>query len=182
MIEDQVSPKRCGHTRGKQVVERTEALARIRAAVDAKQECAGEILILARTDARATDGLEEALYRARAFEELGADIVFVEAPLDEFELERVAKSVQVPALANMLEQGKTPVLPPQKLEALGFKIAAYPITLLNACIGAMQRALGALKRGEAPEHLLSFEALKDVVGFNAYYAEESRYGTRSSAD
>jgi 2-methylisocitrate lyase-like PEP mutase family enzyme len=175
MIEDQVSPKRCGHTRGKQVVDRSEALTRIRAAVDARDEGA-DILVLARTDARGTHGLDEALFRARAFADLGADIVFVEAPLDEREMARIAESARVPVLANMLEQGKTPILPPRKLEELGFKIAAYPLTLLSASVRAMQRTLGALKEGRYPEDLTSFDALKDVVGFNAYYAEEARYG------
>ena len=177
MVEDQVAPKRCGHTRGKQVVERAEALTRVRAAVDARDEGAG-ILILARTDARATHGLDEALWRAQAFADLGADILFVEAPRDEQELERVARSMQhlgLPMLANMLEQGETPLLPPERLEAMGFKIAAYPLTLLSSAIRAMLAALESLKQGRTPDALLSFEELKDVVGFNDYYAEESRY-------
>jgi 2-methylisocitrate lyase-like PEP mutase family enzyme len=178
MIEDQVAPKRCGHTRGKQVVERSEALARIRAAVDARDEGA-EILILARTDARGTHGLDEALWRARAFADLGADIVFLEAPLDEHEMEAFCQAVSVPALANMVEQGKTPVLPPTRLAELGYKIAAYPMTLLNAAIGAMQRALVALSAGDTPAGLMSFSELRSVVGFEAYYAEEARYAGSS---
>jgi 2-methylisocitrate lyase-like PEP mutase family enzyme len=180
MIEDQVAPKRCGHTRGKQVVERAEALTRIRAAVDAREEGA-DLLILARTDARGTHGLDEALWRAQAFADLGADIVFVEAPRDQQELERVARAVRVPVLANMLEEGVTPILPPSTLESMGFKIAAYPLTLLSSAIAAMQQALGALKEGRTPERLLSFEALKDVVGFNQYYAEEARYADSKPA-
>jgi 2-methylisocitrate lyase-like PEP mutase family enzyme len=179
MIEDQVSPKRCGHTRGKQVVERAEAMKRIRAAVDAREEGA-DILILARTDARGTHGLDEALWRARAFADSGADIVFVEAPTTESELQRIGESISVPLLVNMLEEGVTPLLPPPRLESLGFKIAAYPLTLLNSAVAAMQRTLGALKAGSKPERLLSFEALKDVVGFNEYYAEEERYSDGSS--
>jgi 2-methylisocitrate lyase-like PEP mutase family enzyme len=179
MIEDQVAPKRCGHTRGKQVVDRREALTRIRAALDAREHGV-DILILARTDARATHGLDEALWRARAFADAGADIVFVEAPTNEHEMEQVARSVSVPVLANMLEQGVTPVLPPARLESLGFKIAAYPLTLLSSAVRAMQSALEALKQGQQPEQLLSFEALKDVVGFNDYYAQEARYADRSN--
>lgn len=177
MIEDQVAPKRCGHTRGKQVVDRHEALARIRAAVDARNE-GRDILILARTDARGTHGLEEALWRAQAFAELGADIVFVEAPRDESEMERVARCTSTPSLVNMLEEGATPILRPAQLESMGFKIAAYPLTLLNSALGAMQRALTALKEGRPPERLMSFEALKELVGFEAYYAEEARYAQR----
>ncbi|HVJ16191.1 MAG TPA: isocitrate lyase/PEP mutase family protein [Polyangiaceae bacterium] len=174
MIEDQIAPKRCGHTRGKQVVERDEAISRVRAAVDARDEGA-DILIIARTDARATHGMDEALERVRAFEEAGADILFLEAPESVAEMTAFCQSVKRPALCNMLEQGKTPILPPAELEQLGFKIAAYPLTLLNAAVGAMQRALLALAGGKAVEGLLDFEELRRVVGFEDYYAEERRY-------
>jgi len=174
MIEDQVAPKRCGHTRGKQVVSRREALTRIRAAVDARDSGA-QILILARTDARATDGIDEALWRARAFEDAGADIVFLEAPQSEKELERFCRSVNVPKLVNMLEGGKTPLLDLTALETMGFKIAAFPLTLLNASIAAMQSALGSLQEGRVPAPPLTFEAIKTVVGFDEYYDLERRY-------
>lgn len=181
MIEDQLAPKRCGHTRGKQVVDRATALARVRAAADARDEGAG-ILVLARTDARATHGLNEALWRAKAFADQGADIVFIEAPTDEQELAHIGRSVSVPLLANMLEDGDTPILPPQRLAELGFKIAAYPVTLLNAAIGAMQAALQHLAQGQPPPGLMSFAALRALVGFDAYDAEAIRYatGTKSS--
>ena len=174
MIEDQVAPKRCGHTQGKQVVERAEALSRIRAAVDAREEGA-DILILARTDARAADGLDEALARARAFEALGADIIFVEAPRDIDEMRAVASATARPNLANMVEQGETPVLPPDKLEALGFRIAAYPLTLLSAATRAMEEALAALKDGRDPENLASFAHLRSVAGFDDYFEAEKNY-------
>ena len=174
MIEDQVAPKRCGHTRGKQVVERGEALSRIRAAVDAREEGA-DVLILARTDARATLGLDEALARARAFEALGADIIFVEAPRSIDEMRAVAEATARPNLANMVEQGDTPVLPPDKLEALGFKIAAYPLTLLSAATRAMEAALAALKDGRDPENLASFAHLREVAGFEDYFKAEKKY-------
>jgi 2-methylisocitrate lyase-like PEP mutase family enzyme len=174
MIEDQLAPKRCGHTRGKRVVDRGEAEARIRAAVDAREEGA-DILILARTDARACLGLDEALDRARAFEALGADIIFVEAPESTAELEAVAKATRRPSLANMLEQGATPVLPPKALEEIGFKIAAYPLTLLLAATRAMEGALAALKEGRAPDNLATFAHLREVAGFDAYFEAEGRY-------
>jgi 2-methylisocitrate lyase-like PEP mutase family enzyme len=174
MIEDQLAPKRCGHTRGKQVVDRAEALSRIRAAVEAREEGA-EILILARTDARATHGLEEALWRARAFAELGADILFLEAPRDEAEMSRFCREVPGPKLANMLEQGQTPLLPPARLEEIGFQIAAYPLTLLNAAVRAMQESLRELRAGRQPGGLVSFEELRGVVGFPAYDREAGRY-------
>jgi 2-methylisocitrate lyase-like PEP mutase family enzyme len=174
MIEDQRAPKRCGHTRGKQVVERAEALARVRAAVDARSE-GEDILVMARTDARATHGLDEALWRAKAFEDLGADLVFVEAPASRAEMERVCRSTRAPQMANMVEGGDTPILPPRELEAIGYRIAAYPLTLLNASLRAQEQALAALARGETPPGLLSFAELQERVGFDAYDAEQRRY-------
>src|SRR6187455_1437132 len=106
MLEDQVAPKRCGHTEGKSVVSRDEALTRIRAAVDAR-DAEGGILIMARTDARACVSLEEAIARCRAFRELGADITFLEAPLDEHEMRRYCADVDGPKMANLIEGGRT---------------------------------------------------------------------------
>jgi 2-methylisocitrate lyase-like PEP mutase family enzyme len=174
MIEDQVAPKRCGHTEGKEVVDRDEALRRVRAAVDARAEV-GDIVLVARTDARATHGLDEALARARAFAELGADIVFVEALTSREELAKACESVERPMLANMLEGGKTPILPPRELEAIGYRLAAYPLTLLNVAVRAMQGALASLARGDSPPDLLSFAELRRVVGFDQYDAEAARY-------
>jgi 2-methylisocitrate lyase-like PEP mutase family enzyme len=171
---DQRAPKRCGHTRGKQVVDRAEAQARVRAAVDAREEGAG-ILVLARTDARATHGLEEALWRARAFEDLGADLIFVEAPVSESEMERVCAATRVPQMANLVEGGDTPLLPPSRLESLGYRIAAYPLTLLSSAARAMQEALAALATGTSPDGLVPFEELRELVGFDAYDAETARY-------
>ncbi len=174
MIEDQVWPKRCGHTRGKQVVERGEAVARIRAAVDAR-DAGADVLILARTDARATDGLEEALWRVQAFAEAGADILFLEAPTSEAEMRRFCAAVPGPKLANLVEEGETPVLPPRQLEEIGYTLAAYPLTLLSAAMRAMQESLAAFRAGRHPEALLGFAELREIVGFDDYYAEESRY-------
>jgi len=174
MIEDQLAPKRCGHTRGKQVVDRSAALARIRAAVDAREEGA-EILILARTDARAALGLDEAIWRAQAFADLGADIAFVEAPLSEVEMQRICAEVPAPRMANLVEGGDTPLLAPARLEALGYQIAAYPLTLLSAAVRAMQDALAALAAGESPRERIAFAELRELVGFDAYDAELSRY-------
>jgi 2-methylisocitrate lyase-like PEP mutase family enzyme len=174
MLEDQVAPKRCGHTQGKQVVSRQEALGRIRAAVDAREEGA-DILIMARTDARATHGLQEALWRVGAFVDCGADIVFIEALESEEEMQEFCSLIQAPKMANMLEQGRTPLLPPARLEEIGFKIAAYPLTLLSAAARSMQDALAALQNGSHPQRLLAFEALRELAGFDAYFAEEARY-------
>lgn len=174
MIEDQVAPKRCGHTRGKQVVDRREAVARIRAAVDARYEGAG-ILIVARTDARATHGLAEALWRAKSFADAGADVLFVEAPESIEEMQVICREVKGHKMANMLEEGKTPLLAPDELADIGYKIAAYPLTLLSSAVHAMQQALAALAQGQTPANLTGFAELKKLVGFDDYYAEEARY-------
>ncbi|MFQ6022382.1 MAG: oxaloacetate decarboxylase [Acidiferrobacterales bacterium] len=178
MIEDQIAPKRCGHTRGKTVVSCDEALMRLRAAVDARDEGA-DILIMARTDARATDGLEEGITRTRAFAELGADITFLEAPTSEQEMAEYCRSVPGAKMANLIEDGDTPLLSPDKLEAIGYKIAVYPLTLLNASILAMQETLRSLKNGQEPERLLRFDELKKAVGFPDYYAGEQRYAVEN---
>lgn len=174
MLEDQVSPKRCGHTEGKSVVSRDEALLRIRAAVDAR-DAGADILIMARTDARACVGLDEAIARCRAFRDLGADITFLEAPLDEGEMRRYCEGVDGPKMANLIEGGKTPLLPFDRLEAIGYKIAVYPLTLLNVSIGAMRSALRELQGGTAASGAMDFEELKEAVGFPGYYEEEARY-------
>jgi 2-methylisocitrate lyase-like PEP mutase family enzyme len=174
MLEDQVAPKRCGHTEGKSVVGREEAVTRIRAAVDARDPGSG-ILIMARTDARACVSLDEAILRCQLFREIGADITFLEAPLNEEEMRRYCADVDGPKMANLIEGGKTPLLPPQQLEAIGYKIAVYPLTLLNVSIQAMRAALANLRSGR-PVGVMDFEELKKAVGFPAYYAEEARYG------
>jgi 2-methylisocitrate lyase-like PEP mutase family enzyme len=174
MLEDQVAPKRCGHTQGKAIVSRDEAAMRIRAAADAR-DAGADILIMARTDARATGGIDEAIARCRMFRELGADIAFLEAPESVEEMRRYCAEVDGPKMANMIEHGKTPVLSPGELQAIGYGIAVYPLTLLNASIVAMRQALAKLKRHEKPDNIMDFEGLKEAVGFPGYYREEERY-------
>ena len=174
MIEDQLAPKRCGHTGVKEVVERDEALLRVRAARDVRDEGA-EILIMARTDARTTHGLEEALWRIRAFADLGVDILFMEAPRNEAEMDAFCQCTPGPKLANMLEEGVTPILPPERLAAMGYKIAAYPLTLLNCAVFAMREALEELKRGRTPERRVDFATIREIVGFPEYERLLERY-------
>jgi len=174
MIEDQVAPKRCGHTPGKQVVDREEAFDRIRAAVEVRDEGC-DILIMARTDARAAHDMEEALVRARAFSELGADILFVEAPTTEEEMKQLCAKAPGHHMANMVEGGATPILPPGRLEEIGYKIAAYPLTLLSAAVLAMRRALADLGRGQTPAQREDFDNLKRILGFPEYDALLGRY-------
>ena len=174
MIEDQVTPKRCGHTRGKATVARAEAVARVQAAVDARDGGA-DILVMARTDANATDGFDEALARAKAFAEIGADITFLEAPRSEDEMRAYCAGVPGPKMANMVEEGDTPLLPPDRLQKVGYKIAVYPISLMLAGIQAMEDQLAALKNGAAAPAKAGFAHLRDIVGFPAYYEAEKKY-------
>ncbi|DBA05209.1 TPA: hypothetical protein N0F65_005059 [Lagenidium giganteum] len=203
MLEDQLAPKRCGHTAGKAVVGREEAFARIRAAVDARREGGFDIVIIARTDARGTHSLEEAIARCQEFVRLGADMTFLEAPRSIDEMRAYCTQVPGAKLANMLEKGLTPILLPEQLHEVGYKVAAYPLTLLSASIKVMQEALQHLKNQSANGHdsadgadgepkdanatphqalnalLCDFSEVKDVVGFTDYYAEEARYKASS---
>lgn len=176
MIEDQVSPKRCGHTKGKLVVSQEEACERIEAAVAARDE-GQDILILARTDARAVLGLPEAISRAQKFAELGADILFVEAPESVEEMQTICREVDGIQMANIIDGGKTPVLSPVELHQIGFTIAAYPLALISASIQAMSLALKELKDGTNPKDLMPFQEVRRIVGFDDYYQAEERYKT-----
>ncbi|KAF1779564.1 Pyruvate/Phosphoenolpyruvate kinase-like domain [Phytophthora cactorum] len=138
-------PKRCGHTTGKAVVSREEAFARVRAAVDARREGQFDLVIMARTDARGTHSLDEAIARCNEFARLGADITFLEAPQSVEEMETYCREVPGPKMVNMVENGLTPVLLPEQLGQMGYNLAAYPITLLSASIKAMEEALRLLK-------------------------------------
>ena len=130
---------------------------------------------MARTDARATHGLEEAIERCRLFREIGADISFLEAPESRDEMRHYCEAVEGPKMVNLIEQGKTPLLPLHELETLGYQIAVHPLTLLSASIRAMREALVSLQAGQRPQNLMGFEELKTAVGFPEYYAEEQRY-------
>ncbi len=176
MIEDQVSPKRCGHTKGKQVISQPDARMRIRAAVDAARERDNAILILARTDARGVHGFDDAMERCRIFAEEGADILFLEAPESVEEMRTFCAGFSKPTMANMVGGGKTPILPPEELEKIGYRIAAYPLLVFSAAIAAARAALATLKNGGA-DHVpqVTFDELKTLVGFDNYYALEQRY-------
>lgn len=180
MIEDQVAPKRCGHTPGKEVVSRDEAFDRIRAAVDARNEfiSAGgsEILVLARTDARHEYGLTEAIERSAHFAELGADILFVEAPQTESEMAEICQSLPGPKMANIVEGGLTPELSVDVLHGIGYSLAAYPLTLLAASMKAMTDSLRGMRERRSL-HLMNFEELRERVGFNDYYEISARYSS-----
>ena len=185
MIEDQLSPKRCGHTPGKEVVGREEAFDRVRAAVDAR-EAGDDILILARTDARHQHGLSEAIQRAERFYELGADILFVEAPANESEMRQICEALPGHKMANILEGGLTPDLSPAELYDIGFSIAAYPLTLMAAAMQAMVAALTALREGKSGNDrdnlLMSFTEVRRRIGFDDYYEASNQYDTAQRAE
>jgi 2-methylisocitrate lyase-like PEP mutase family enzyme len=133
-----------------------------------ERESGSDILIMARTDARHDHGMQEALWRCQAFADLGADIIFLEAPHSREEMQQFCTTIPGYKMANMVEQGDTPLLPPAELEALGYKIAAYPLTLLSSAVQAMQEALITLKAGKDAGNLLPFAELRKVIGFDAY--------------
>ena len=146
-LEDQAFPKRCGHMADKEVIPRADAAQKIRAASDARLD--KSFKIMARTDARATHGLAEALRRCDAFLKAGADILFVEAPRSEEELRRVALAFQgVPLVANLVEDGKTPLLTPSELGELGYRIVLYPISALLAVTGRLEEIYALLLGGQ----------------------------------
>ncbi|MBX3098509.1 MAG: methylisocitrate lyase [Salinibacterium sp.] len=141
-IEDQVNPKRCGHLDGKAVVDLETSTKRIRAAVDARRD--SNLLIMARTDIRAVDGLDAAIDRAKALVDAGADAIFPEAMADLSEFEAVRKAIDVPILANMTEFGKSELFSTQQLADVGINIVIYPVSLLRIAMGAAERGLDAL--------------------------------------
>ena len=184
MIEDQVAPKRCGHVKGKDVVARAEAVARVAAACRARDAQGTNVVIVARTDARGVPGLgmEEALARARAFRDVGADVTFVEAPESEAELQRIGAQDDGWKMANMLLGGKTPAVPPATLKEWGFTLAAYPFDLLVPSIAAMRHALAELRAGRRPSlQPHDVDALWDVVGFREYLSRDERAWTAAAS-
>ncbi len=177
-IEDQVMPKRCGHIEDKRVVPAAEMTAKIEAAVAARHS--PEFLIIARTDARAMEGLDGALKRARLYREAGADALFVEAPQSEAEVEAVAQAFpDVPLLFNYAEGGKTPPLSYERLRSLGFSLVIFPLTLLLAATGAMRAALARVKADGTPIELLPsmlpFEEFLTFIGLPEVRELEQRF-------
>jgi len=174
LIEDQLSPKRCGHTPGKEVVSRDEAFDRIRAAVDARKE--NDILIMARTDANHTHGIKEAIERAQNFFEIGADILFVEAPKSKKEMELICKEVEGFKVANIVEGGLTPNLTMKELEEIGYKLAVYPLTALSSAMKSMIQVLRKMKTDQdRTSDLLDYTEIKSRIGFEEYYLKPEKY-------
>jgi len=169
-LEDQVLPKRCGHMDGKEVVPMEEGAAKIKAAVHTRDS--RDFLIIARTDARSVNGLDDALRRAEAYHEAGADLLFIEAPQSETELRAIAKRFQgIPLVANMVEDGKTPILSAADLGALGCRLILFPISSLLATTRTAQRVytnLLAFGRPDPAIERVTFAAYNEIVGLNAH--------------
>ncbi len=169
MIEDQQWPKRCGHTAGKVIVDRDEALRRIRACARVREEHDLDILIMARTDSNATDGFDEALWRSEAFVDAGADITFLEAPESLEQMRRYCETVPGFKTANLVEDGKTPWLAPNELADVGYSVVLYPVSLLLHTIHAMQAAAGRIaNEGEGGEARVRFDEARQLLGWPVY--------------
>jgi 2-methylisocitrate lyase-like PEP mutase family enzyme len=176
-IEDQVAPKKCGHYEGKEVIALDEMVGKIRAAVDTRQD--PDLVIIARSDARAVEGLQASIDRVNAYLEAGADVGFVEAPQNVDELRIVAREVAGPALVNVFEGGKTPMVPASELEAMGCRRGIYPSQTHRAAIRAAQKVLAALKEdGDTSRiegDLATFQEREDAVGTARWRALEDKY-------
>jgi 2-methylisocitrate lyase-like PEP mutase family enzyme len=176
-IEDQEFPKKCGHTPGRRVVPLAEAVRRIEVAVDSRSSA--ETLIIARTDARTALGLDEALRRAEAFAKAGADVLFVESPESEAEMEAIGRHFHQPLLANMVNGGKTPLLPQARLAELGYQIAIWPAAGFLATAAALDASYRALHTTGTTEGsgvpMYDFKAFCDILGFPDVHAFEKRW-------
>jgi len=181
MLEDQTFPKRCGHFEGKDVISKAEMVQKIKAAVDTRSD--DNMMILARTDSRAVEGLEAALDRARAYQEAGADFLFIEAPLSNDELAAIPRELPGIHICNMVVGGKTPLLSRQELAALGYSVIVYANVALQASMMAMQRTLQHLHdQGSiagVEDQLMMFKERQQMVGAEHFNALAQRYGTRS---
>ena len=180
-IEDQEMPKKCGHTPGRRVIAAEEMVLKIKVAIDSRDS--DDTLIIARTDARTTLGLDEALRRAEAYARAGADVIFVESPESEDELVRIGKAIDKPLLANMVQFGRTPVVAADRLKAMGFSIAIYPGLALGAVAEAARRTFVHLKEAgsslgiDVPlyETKVSGQNLHELMGFPDIWAFEKKW-------
>ena len=176
-LEDQVAPKKCGHMIGRQVVPAEEMVGKIRAAVAARRD--PDFAIVARTDARTSCGIEEAIRRARLYAEAGADVLFVESPESVEEMKAITASVSKPCLANMVEGGRTPLLSAQELRDLGFRIVIFPTASTYTTCKAMSKLMDGLRRHgtTAPmlEDMVTFEEFNNLIGLPRVRALETEY-------
>ena len=176
-LEDQIWPKRCGHMVGKDVIPKDEYLPKLRAAVEARKS--RDFIIVARTDARAPIGLDEAIARGKAYRKAGADVIFIEAPRSVEELKKVADEIDAPLVANMIEDGVTPTMPAQELLRLGYRIAVFPLSALYSATYAMREVLTELKKTGATRQtrkmMVTFKDFNRFVDLDRYMGLEKRY-------
>jgi methylisocitrate lyase len=178
-LEDQVAPKRCGHMLGREVVSTEEMVSKIKAAVEARQD--PDLMIMARTDARTNHGIEEAIRRGKAYEEAGADILFIESPENEDEMRLIGSSFKVPVLANMIEKGRTPLRTTKELEALGYGLVIWPLSSLYVTAKAVRDLMVALKEKGTAAHLLDsmipFDEFNELIGLPEINEFQKRFKT-----
>ncbi len=177
-LEDQEMPKKCGHTPGRRVIPAEEMVLKIRVAAEARKD--PDFLIVARTDARTTLGLEEAIRRGRMYGDAGADVVFIESPESEAEMAEIGRSISRPLLANMVEGGRTPILPAEKLKQLGYAIAIYPALGFLAAAAALERAYAHLKQhgdsnGLPADQSYGFGRICELLGFPEVWDFEKQW-------
>ena len=177
-LEDQRWPKRCGHMQGKEVISQEEYTEKLSAAVDAREN--KDFIIVARTDARATEGLDEAIQRSKQNKETGADVIFVEAPKSLDEMRKIGREISAPLVANMIEGGATPLSSADVLNKMGFKIVLYPLSVLYASTFATMNILTELKKtGSTARHkrkIVNFDHFNDLVELSKFRNMEKRYG------
>ena len=180
-LEDQRWPKRCGHMSGKEVIEKEEYAEKLQAALDARKS--KDFIIVARTDARATKGLDDAIERGRYYRKIGADVIFVEAPKSIDEMKKIGRSINAPLVANMIEGGATPVIPSATLHKMGFKIILYPLSVLFANAFASIQILKELKKSgttaKLKKSVVNFDQFNDLVDLSKFKSMENRYKRRS---
>jgi 2-methylisocitrate lyase-like PEP mutase family enzyme len=181
-LEDQTFPKRCGHYDDKSVVPSAEMTQKLRAARDAATDA--DLVLIARTDALAVEGLDAAVERAHAYTEAGADVIFVEAPETLAQIEAIARRVRAPKLINMFQGGKTPLVPVDRLRALGYQLVIIPSDLQRAAIHAMEATLAAIRRDGSSlavaDRLVSFADRERVVGTAAYLERDRTYASSTA--
>ena len=177
-LEDQVWPKRCGHMKGKEVIDSNEYVQKLKSAIDAKKGDS-EFLIVARTDAAAPLGLDEAIRRGRLYKEMGADVVFIEAPHSIEDMKKVSEQIDAPLVANMIEEGVTPNLTAAELLDLGYKIALFPLSGLYSSAYAIYNTFDTLKRTgttkSMKEHMMKFKEFNELVELDKYMRMENKY-------
>ena len=183
-IEDQELPKKCGHTPGRRVIPAEEMALKIEVAIETRRS--EDFLVIARTDARTSLGLDEAIRRGQLYAKAGADIVFVESPESEDELRRIGESIDAPLLANMVEGGRTPIVPAQRLAALGFAIAIYPAVGFLAAAAALERVYThLLQRGDstglADVESYGFGRMCELLGIPDAWVFERRWSARAAS-